>query len=51
LANGSQRAQRRIGELERLAGRQQMGLDLFQKASQVLNAAPSAPGSTQRSKR
>jgi transposase len=34
------RAQRRIAELERLAGRQQMGLDFFQKALQVLNAAP-----------
>jgi transposase len=53
---GSQlaRAQRRIAELERLAGRQQMGLDFFQKALQVLNAAPDAPpsatGSTRRSK-
>lgn len=48
------RAQRRIAELERLAGRQQMGLDFFQKALQVLNAAPdaspSATGSTRRSK-
>jgi transposase len=48
------RAQRRIAELERLAGRQQMGLDFFQKALQVLNAAPDAPpsatGSTRRSK-
>lgn len=55
-AAGSQlaRAQRRIAELERLAGRQQMGLDFFQKALQVLNAAPdaspSATGSTRRSK-
>jgi transposase len=53
---GSQlaRAQRRIAELERLAGRQQMGLDFFQKALQVLNAAPDAPpsatGSTRRLK-
>jgi transposase len=48
------RAQRRIAELERLAGRQQMGLDFFQKALQVLNAAPDAPPSatvsTRRSK-
>jgi transposase len=56
LAGGSElaRAQRRIAELERLAGRQQMGLDFFQKALQVLNAAPDAPpsatGSTRRSK-
>jgi transposase len=55
-SGGSQlaRAQRRIAELERLAGRQQMGLDFFQKALQVLNAAPDAPpsatGSTRRSK-
>jgi transposase len=48
------RAQRRIAELERLAGRQQMGLDFFQKALQVLNAAPdaslSATASTRRLK-
>jgi transposase len=48
------RAQHRIAELERLAGRQQMGLDFFQKALQVLNAAPDAPpsarGSTRRLK-
>ena len=48
------RAQRRIAELERLAGRQQMGLDFFQKALQVLNAAPDTPpsatASTRRSK-
>ena len=55
-SDGSQlaRAQRRIAELERLAGRQQMGLDFFQKALQVLNAAPDAPpsatASTRRSK-
>ena len=52
-ALGLAQAKRRIAELERLAGRQQMGLDFFQKALQVLNAAPDAPssatGSTRRS--
>jgi transposase len=45
------RAQRRIAELERLAGRQQMGLDFFQKALQVLNAAPDASPSATASTR
>lgn len=47
-------AEARIAELERLAGRQQLGLDFFRKALQILNAAPdvppSAPGSTPPSK-
>ena len=48
------RAQTRIGELERLAGRQQLGLDFFRTALQILNAkpgaSPSATASTPRSK-
>ena len=45
------RANQRIAELERLAGRQQMGLDFFQRALQVLNAAPDAPASATASSR
>jgi transposase len=46
------RANQRIAELERLAGRQQMGLDFFQKALQALNAAPDAsPSATASSRR
>ena len=36
------RAQARIVELERLAGRQQLGLDFFRAALQILNARPDA---------
>ncbi|QCI63237.1 transposase [Phreatobacter stygius] len=47
-------AQARIGELERIIGRQQAGLDFFQRALQALDAdktpEPSVPGSTRSSK-
>jgi transposase len=48
------KAQVRIGELERIIGRQQAGLDFFQRALQALDADttpdPSVPGSTRSSK-
>ena len=48
------RAEKRIGELERAIGRQQMGLDFFREALQAEDAAetqkPAAPGSTGSSK-
>lgn len=48
-------AQVRIGELERIIGRQQAGLDFFERALQALDAGktpdPSVPGSTRSSKR
>jgi transposase len=48
------RAERRIAELERVIGRQQMGLDFFRRALQAPDAAgmakPAAPSSTGSSK-
>jgi transposase-like protein len=49
------RAEARIGELERIVGRQQAGLDFFQRALQALDAiempSSSAPNSTPPSRR
>jgi transposase len=48
------RAELRIGELERVIGRQQLGLDFFREALRTEDAAetakPAAPGSTGSSK-
>jgi transposase-like protein len=48
------KAQARIGELERIIGRQQAGLDFFRRALQALDAGktpdPSVPSSTRSSK-
>lgn len=48
------KAQARIGELERIIGRQQAGLDFFQRALQALDGDktpdPSEPSSTRSSK-
>jgi hypothetical protein len=49
------KAQARIGELERIIGRQQAELDVFQRALQAVYADttpdPSVPGSRRSSKR
>ena len=56
VAAALKQAERRIAELERLAGRQQMGLDFFRRALRATDAAPdatapsTAPGSTGSSK-